>query len=439
VGSININVDVSANSGDDIEVSVRLTSELHIGVESITFQTNFTTEILTNDLSVEIDFNELFGNVRQIDFVKDVMQRFGLIYRKVLNTDEFEFKTMKDLLSDKTNVEDWSDKYSGFLNETYKPNYGRDNIARYIYEGNEDSESYADGILTVDNVNLKSEADLFTSIFKATELNGDLYQLNHWKEDEVDDIISYLPNDDGLRTFKINSSSDVLQYRFSENVLLPASYVGTIAYLNFSNVYYQNELDSYYAEINVMLDNYKLMTVEINLSVLDIYKLDFFKLKYIKQLGQYFYLNKVIGFKNNKVTRVELVQVGESILEYGFMSVAVEGDSEASATLVKLGGGEMSVSVEGDSEASASLSLGVTAFDMSNVGQSLEEDACSETADTEHYHDGIGVDPAVNDTIYTDSGGTITKLGNDEYFKISGNRVIKINTSGVVTIKTNCE
>ena len=58
-----------------------------------------------------------------------------------------------------------------------------------------------------------------------------------------------------------------------------------------------------------MLQTYKAVTVMMNLSVLDYYSLDFFKLIYIKQLGQYYYMNKVSGFKEGRLTKVELIQV----------------------------------------------------------------------------------------------------------------------------------
>ena len=40
---------------------------------------------------------------------------------------------------------------------------------------------------------------------------------------------------------------------------------------------------------------------------IDIYNIDFFKLKYIEQLGQYFYLNKVVNFRDKKLTKCELI------------------------------------------------------------------------------------------------------------------------------------
>jgi hypothetical protein len=42
---------------------------------------------------------------------------------------------------------------------------------------------------------------------------------------------------------------------------------------------------------------------------LDVKELDFFKLKYIKQLGGYYYLLKVNGFTNDETTKCELLKV----------------------------------------------------------------------------------------------------------------------------------
>ena len=39
------------------------------------------------------------------------------------------------------------------------------------------------------------------------------------------------------------------------------------------------------------------------------YLLDLFKLKYIEQLGSFFYINKVLSYRPNKVTKVEIIRI----------------------------------------------------------------------------------------------------------------------------------
>ncbi len=57
------------------------------------------------------------------------------------------------------------------------------------------------------------------------------------------------------------------------------------------------------------LNKIKVINCLMNLSVLDIYALDFFKRKHIKQLGANFYLNKVSNYKSGKLTECEFIKI----------------------------------------------------------------------------------------------------------------------------------
>ena len=316
--TIDYNVNVLANSGDVITVNLLLDSIDVSGTQTIAFETNYTTVISTNIITIPIDFNEIIGETLQIDFVKDIMQRFGLIFRKIRNKNEYEFVQIETLLSDIENAEDWSSKYAGFENESYKSKYAQINKMRYLYDDNDTDKdpTYGDGEMLVNDVNLTVEKTLFTSIFKASEyLQDNLYLLQQWedKTEEIEDveITTTIPKEDSLRIFKINEISDSFNYRFNSSIQNSTTFTGTIPYLNFNNINYQIEIDAHYNNFNKMLNNYKFITLNLNLSIIDIYNLNFFKLKYFKQLGNYYYLNKVSAYKANKTTKVELIQIGK--------------------------------------------------------------------------------------------------------------------------------
>jgi chitodextrinase len=61
-----------------------------------------------------------------------------------------------------------------------------------------------------------------------------------------------------------------------------------------------------YKEFKVLLDRYKKVTADFNLSLMDVYNIDFFKLKYLK--GKYYYLNKIINFMPQKISKCELIE-----------------------------------------------------------------------------------------------------------------------------------
>ena len=286
------------------------------------------------------------------------MQRFGLIFRKVRNKNEFEFIQMEELLKDRSNAEDWSGKYSNFKNEEYKPNYARINNLKYKYDDSDGEPTFADGIIEAANVNLAHEKDLLTSIFKASEQDSEgLYILKHWIEEEENDVISYNANEDELRIFKNGLISNTVRFKFDETIKNTRECICDIPYLDFMSLYYQREIDKYYSEFENVLDSYKKLTLVINLNTIDLYQLDFFKLKYFNQIGMYFYLNKVSNFKKNKITTCEFIEVEDRLLVGGNIAGKASGTSTASGSLSILPKTELIGKANGTSTISGFLTI----------------------------------------------------------------------------------
>ena len=440
LSSLEYNTNVYAKTGDVITVTLLLDSVDVSGTQTINYETNYTTTIETNNITIPIDFSKIIGEETQIDFVKDIMQRFGLVFRKIRNKKEFEFIQIKELLTDLEGAEDWSNKYSNFTSEEYKSSYGQINKIKYIYDDNDTgiTPTFGNGEILIDDVNLTSEKTLFTSLFKASELtDSSLCKLQQWEDVEEDDITTIIPKEDGIRIFKINKLTDSFKFRFNNSVQNSATFNGAVAYLDFNSINYQNEISTYYPEFVGMLNNYKSITLGLNLSIIDIYNLDFFKLKYFNQLGKYYYLNKVSSYKPNKITKVELIQISDKILGENEIIGNYSGYSTYSATLTSVSYGGMIGSYNGNSNYMATLRVSVLKdFLMSDgVDESL---VCSETPNTTYYHNGVSSNPSINDTIYTDSLGSSPVVGNNKYFKIPLGEYVQINNSGLVISKSFC-
>ena len=289
--SFNEFINVYADVGDSVTVSyfAEVTTPPNSEYE---FTENFRTVIKTNEDYIEVNFEDIIGNTKQIDFVKDVMQRFNLSFKKTKNENALEFITSEELLTDINNAEDWSSLFSKKLDESYRSSYAQDNQFKYKYEDSENN--FADGSLIVDDVNLKSEKTAVTSFFK---VGG---EFSYWNEENE-------PQQDDLRIYKIDLSSMFIQFKFlrTDNDTFASL---NVAMLDFTGLDFQTEIDNNYVAFKSFLDNYKIIIAQVNLDSIDIYSLDFFKLKYIKQLGRYFYLNKVNGFKEGYPTKVELIQ-----------------------------------------------------------------------------------------------------------------------------------
>lgn len=432
-----IDINIQALVSDEIKVYIEATSEIITTNEEIAFQTLLSKiTFYQNTIYTEINYNNIIGDIKQIDFVKDIMQRFGLIFRKTRNVNNYEFVQMKTLLSDVKNVENWSSKYSTFSDENYKSSYAKTNIAKYIYDDNDSNiePTFANGEFYINDENLSNDTTLFTSVFKASEYYFQYPKLQQWELDDEQIVIK----EDGNRIYKINKLNNSFSLKYNDSVENVASYSGYIPYLDFVNIYYQNELDNNYKEVNFMLDNYKKITLELNLSLVDIYNIDFFKLKTFNQLGKYYYLNKIISFKKNKSTKVELVEISEVAINNIFMSGESNGEATTDATLYVLDEGEISGISYGEATTEAFLRVSsVTSFMMSSIGGE-EIFVCSLSADTTYYHNGIGTYPTINDTVYTDIAGTTPLNGNNDFWNLASSDYVQIDTNGKIINKSSC-
>jgi len=302
--SITDSVNVYAETSDIITVYAVATSQEVTPTEhEVDFQENFTTLIDVDNSYYSIDFANIIGNTKQIDLVKDVMQRFNLSFKKTRNENNLEFISSEELLTSQISAENFTSKYSRKLSEITKSTYAKQNEFKYLYDNS--GNNHANGYIDLTDVNLKETKTLVTSIFKASQRNNDVYSINLWERDG--DI--FTPIQDGLRIFKIIQSDTVYKYRLKYGEDNYVEIDRTVALLDFSNLSYQLEVDNNYPTFSSLLNTYKLVTMELNLSIVDVYQLDFFKLKYFEQTGRFYYLNKVISFKNNKTTKCELIEI----------------------------------------------------------------------------------------------------------------------------------
>ena len=445
--SFDKDVSVFLDSGDDIEVFVNVTSEDGGGgTHFIDFQTSYTTNIVDNNRTIDIDFSVLFGEITQIDLVKDFMQRYGLMFKTDVYNKVFEFKQMSALLEDYSNAEDWSNKHKLhdnrlFIKEDYRSNYSIKNYMRYQYDSSDTNvtPTFGDGSFLIDSVNLSSSRTLFTSVLKASEIssNPSLYKLNHWKDDNG--VLK--PLDDGIRIFKRTLVEGTIIYNYSNNVSGSNSFSGISPRLDFNTLCYDEEIDRGYLQFKSMLDSYNKKTVLIDLSVLDIYNIDFFKLKYISQLGGYYYLNKVSNFRPNKLTTVELIRVGDKVVNRLKLTGSSSGSSTVSGLVTVLGQSEISGVSNGSSTVSGFVTVtnsDLSSFNTSPSGSPTSSGGCALFSLDTRYHDGAFADPITGDFIYEDVLGVTPFNGGSQWYKLNFTGTIKINSSGEMIDKQNC-
>lgn len=437
-GDINLSSYIDLNNGDVVNVYISSTSETNSDTDPKVFENiinpSFTLNVYEDTTSVNVKIEDLIGDTKRIDFVKDIMQRYCAFPRVDYLNKNIEFVQFKEISTDKANADDWSDKLSKITKYDFKSMYGQTTTAKYQYDS--EYESYGDGSFEIDDVNIQETKTIFTSIYKASKTDGSYVRLEHFiGEDELE------PNEDGLRIFKINTLNSFFFYKFNHKSVGVLVYSGSFPVLNFNQVSYDVELNNNYLEFASMQNDYKKITAEFNLNIIDIYNIDFYKLKYLKQTGEYYYLNKILNFKPNKLSKCELIKIGKDVKDPFSLIGLDNGSSTDSGTLTVLSQGSLTGVSVGTSTDSGTLtvispSVGIQ-FNSSRAGVSSSGGSCP-LIDWSFYHDGTNAYPQIGDIIYKESSLINTFNGGNLWYGLDEAFAIKIDGSGNVLDKQPC-
>lgn len=307
----------NVSDGDEISANVEATSEyLNASNFKLDIEVENTIEFRKQTGGQIINPNDYYGDIDQDKFIKDIMQHYGLIV-KPDSESHLRFKTIESILTDTDNAEDWSDKVILITNENYKiSSYAQNNICKYKYESIETLFPH-NGSFEVVNEYLDDEKTLFTSEFKMRKKEFDrfgrpIYSIPLWIEtydEDTGNLEEVTTGKTELSFFNYITSNETVNLKFLDSGSI-VSYTGDIPILSNTDIKYQYFLDTYYTTFSALLSTYKELTVELNLNSLELHNLDFFRLKYLKQTGKYYYLNKV-KTSSNGITKAELIEINE--------------------------------------------------------------------------------------------------------------------------------
>jgi hypothetical protein len=313
-GAINQSVVVNASIGDKITLIPQLT-----GFTSSTVNRPLSGVIDTKLellLGFDANFDEVLIDFKATDFVNEIMQRFSLTMFKDKYTNNIDFRTMEEILQN-PDLLDWSDKYVEEVSEKYVYNsYAQNNLLTYRY--NEDNSNYNDGVIRINNVNIKDETTIIKSKFYSPErfkstflgLTAGIRMYKFWnKEIKDDSTVDYkeltgryyvLRTKEHTFSSAINIASEVLNTTQS----ITTAQIESYDRLRFQEIVYDN-----YATIESILDKSKIKNVSLYLKPTDVESFDFKRLIYLKQKASYFLVNKIPNFIKGKPTKCELVEV----------------------------------------------------------------------------------------------------------------------------------
>ncbi|HPN17892.1 MAG TPA: hypothetical protein PK546_00045 [Chitinophagales bacterium] len=266
-----------------------------------------------------IEFSKILPKIKQLDFLKAIMQQYGMIY-KINNNGTYSFITINELIKGTAGKLDYTKKLSREKSETYSiGNTGKKNYFKYQYSENDKlGTAYADKEINIDIDNLQDEAPLIDSIIQAA---GDYLFYDNWQK--IASVHAY-NNSESNETlppiYKLNENNKLIIARKvihnvdyytvgNGNIYLTFEFNENQAVAQFKDYHWQELTDLYYQEYIKIIQKPVKKIVQFWLTPIDIYFLDMFKIIYLEQYQSYFYLNKVNNFLPGKLSDCELIKI----------------------------------------------------------------------------------------------------------------------------------
>lgn len=323
-------------AGDILQVFVysQAVEESNKGVRIADF--DFGIEIVELGGGYELNPIDILPNIKQVDLLKDVLKRYGWrLTSNGVNGDSFRLREFDRILSYKNNTEDWTDKYISHTEDFSSP-YFQDNKMTYSYDegnsrnidfsvliNNKNSSfegSFISSLITIcsrsfrtlagasgGNINNFFDRLLIVPIFEVELVEGGGF--NSWSYKTLES--------DSLRIAKINTTgsdgytgSDIEIDFYVYRRQFASNQTG-IPFLSLKNMDMEYYYNRNYSGFENLMNFYKKITANLNLSNIDVKNVDFDKLKFFRQLGRRFMLNS-ITYTSGKIAKVELVQVLEN-------------------------------------------------------------------------------------------------------------------------------
>lgn len=333
----------TVQAGDDVSFFVGGSSGYGVDYDTgyddagESYYTIYYTVSATASLSLQsggqlIDVSEFIGDLGQLDFLKDVIRRHGLVLRPIQNSSDYRFVQLESLLNDRDSAEDWTKKLKGEIKEKYVSGYAQSNLAKYKYP-EEIVVPTNDGEMLVDNENAIAEKTIISSVFEipnsTSQVSGNkIYTIPIWGLDD-DNLVEL--KETPVKTMRIERIDVNVNARLFTEVT-GISVTENVPFLSLKDMSMTFYLANNYKAFQSLIENYKEVDCEMNLSVIDIFNLNFFRLKYLRQTGRFYYLNNVTHTPN-KVAKVKMIEISEFPVnqppsQVGNYSFSMSHDSE---------------------------------------------------------------------------------------------------------------
>lgn len=256
----------------------------------------------------EVDFSEALIKIKVKDFFKEIMIRNALTPFVDVENKSIRFRTLDERLN--ANVINWTDKYVDRKSEKYVyENYAQDNILKHKY--NQPNVDYGDGVIVVENENQPAEKTLYSSFSYAPEQNlvviNQTYNVQNFRMFDVE--VQVDENDDLIANYK--QLKDRFYFIRSQQVEDDIYVLGDLATEFPLAVYsevFADIVNDKFTNIGQLINNAKILTIELALSKADVVGLNFYRRYYFEQEKAYFLLNN-LTWKSGDICTGEFVKI----------------------------------------------------------------------------------------------------------------------------------
>lgn len=263
-------------------------------------------------------------DMTQKEFVKWFAQQFHVMFKTNKLENKIYLKQFKEIVADIPTALNWTNKLNrdDFKNRLgYRiDGYAQTNYCKYTPDVDDIyiKKETGDGSIIVDDETLAKEKTVLEFPFAATKMELMLQDLDIPRINKLDvdglftvDTVPRVLLDDTLATLP----DDPITY---ENGATDTDISTDVPLCHFIlkdqtfNLGFNNSilLDNYSALTHV-LNKSKRLIVQLKLSALDFYNLDHFRPIYLHQFSAYFYINKVMNWTGEGLTKVEIIRIGQ--------------------------------------------------------------------------------------------------------------------------------
>ena len=288
-----------------------------------------TNKIQTVQFGQMVQCERILPDVSQKDFLKDTLQRFGIICQTDNANKTISFNSFRDIVNNIPIAKDWTDKCidQGKQVSFQLGNYAQVNYMQYKTDKNILPLKFAWSQLNIDDQTLPATGTLFESIFGVT-LNRPFYGGTISQITMIDNTSTSNDFSIGVsprilidQKLDLAASGKTVTFTDGTNTRVINDYISTPYFYKTDapplyadqgkgSLLFDDLRTRYYPELEKILTRAKKVVRYFLLNPRDILELDLLVPIYLEQDSAYYYINKIDSWRKGQPCKVELVKLG---------------------------------------------------------------------------------------------------------------------------------